>query len=77
MIRLSSLFNLNRLFQLSSILIFNQLFTSEVSTMTTDKQGKILINLAGDVMIEAEIIHYFRSSLSSRYPWGVGYHCGV
>ncbi|CAF1390399.1 unnamed protein product, partial [Rotaria sordida] len=51
MIRLSSLLNLNRLFQLSSILIFNQLFTSEASTITTDKQGKILINLAGDVMI--------------------------
>ncbi|CAF0963987.1 unnamed protein product [Rotaria sordida] len=52
MIRLSSLLNLNRLFQLSSILIFKQLFTSEASTITTDKQGKILINLAGDVMIE-------------------------
>ncbi|CAF1084375.1 unnamed protein product [Rotaria sordida] len=69
MIHLSSLLNLNRLFQLSSILIFKQLFTSEASTITTDKQGKILINLAGDVMFEeAEIIHYFRSSLSSRYP---------
>jgi len=52
MIRISSaVFDLNHLFQLTSIFIFKHFFTSKASTMATDKQGKIVINLAGDVMI--------------------------
>jgi hypothetical protein len=49
--RFSSVFGLNRLFQLTSILTFKKFFTSQGSTMTTDKQGTFVINLAGDVMI--------------------------
>jgi len=42
------LFDLNRLCQLTTIINFKRFFAS---TMTSDKQEKIIINLAGDVMI--------------------------
>jgi hypothetical protein len=51
MFRISSVFDLNHLFQLTSIITFKHFLKSQSSTMATDKQGKFVINLAGDVMI--------------------------
>jgi hypothetical protein len=49
--RISSVFNLNHLFQLISVVTFKHFFTSQASTMAIDKQEKFVINLVGDVMI--------------------------
>ncbi|CAF1013838.1 unnamed protein product [Rotaria sp. Silwood1] len=85
MTRISSIFNLNRLFQVTSIFTFKHFCTSHTSTMATNQQGNIIINLAGDVMIgrlidqllptsvynpeEASIVRQFRLSRSSYFPY--------
>ncbi|CAF1359148.1 unnamed protein product [Rotaria sp. Silwood1] len=85
MTRISSIFNLNRLFQVTSIFTFKHFCTSHTSTMATNQQGNIIINLAGDVMIgrlidqllptsvynpeEASIVRPFRLSRRSYFPY--------